>query len=410
VTGAKKWRVMVLLCLAGSLVYWGPFFADIFYVPMQDAFGFTNLQMGALNSIYGTASMIGYFPGGWFADKFSARKLISVSLMINAAGAFVFATIPSFEICVIIFAVWGIATTLMLWSAMIKAIRGWGGKSEQGKAFGFLEGGRNISDSITTALLLALFAYFGGQAAAIDEVLWAQAMSLPIIAILVWLFLSDDADRDRAADEDEPVIDLRQIMVVLRLPIVWLLSIIIMAAYYGYWGSFYFSAYAVKALGMNEVLGSAIGGSKYWVAPPVAIAAGFVADKVGVARVVVWLFVVMTAGYFIFGFVSGAATLLPIMLINTAVVGIAVFALRGIYFALMEYGNVPIAVTGTATGVISILGFTPDIFAPLFGGYLFDRYPGEAGFQYYFLVIGTFSLIGTLAAVRVHHKFANAQE
>ena len=114
----------------------------------------------------------------------------------------------------------------------------------------------------------------------------------------------------------------------------------------------------------------------------------------------------MTAGYFIFGFVSGAAALLPIMLINTAVVGIAVFALRGIYFALMEHGNVPIAVTGTATGVISVLGFTPDIFAPIFAGYLFDRYPGESGFQNYFLVIGVFSLIGTFAAIWVQRKFA----
>ena len=39
---------------------------------------------------------------------------------------------------------WGFSTTFLFWAAMIKATRNWGGEQSQGKAFGFLEGGRGI--------------------------------------------------------------------------------------------------------------------------------------------------------------------------------------------------------------------------------------------------------------------------
>ncbi|MGI9220555.1 MAG: MFS transporter [Woeseiaceae bacterium] len=408
-TSTERWLVMVLMCLAGSVVFWGPFFADVFYVPMQEAFGFTNTQMGVLSSVFGTTSLIGYFPGGWIADRFAPRKLIAVSLLIVAAGGFVFWTIPSFEICLIVFGVWGFAITLMLWSAMIKAIRGWGSRNEQGRAFGLLEGGRNISDMTTSALLVGLFAYWGGDHMAVDEVILAQTLALPVIALLVWFYLEDDPAGDENSGSTQPVIELAQMKEVLKLPIVWLLSVIIMAAYYGYWGSYYFSAYAIRVLELGEVMGSTIGGAKYWIAPPAAIAAGFIADKIGAARAVVWSFVVMTIGLLVMGLTTGAAALLTIMLVNISVVAIAVFALRGIYFALMEQGKVPIAVTGTATGVVSVLGFTPDVFAPLMAGYLFDSYPGETGFRYYYLAIGAMSFVGLLASYSVYRMIA-AQE
>ena len=45
-TVAEKWLTMMLLCLSGSTIYWMPFFSEIYYVPMQDAFGFSNTQTG----------------------------------------------------------------------------------------------------------------------------------------------------------------------------------------------------------------------------------------------------------------------------------------------------------------------------------------------------------------------------
>jgi hypothetical protein len=46
----------------------------------------------------------------------------------------------------------------------------------------------------------------------------------------------------------------------------------------------------------------------------------------------------MTAGFLIFGLIPGAPNLVPLLLINVAVISGAVFALRGIYFALLKQG------------------------------------------------------------------------
>jgi len=395
---------MLLLCLSGSAVYWHPFLAETFYVPMQDAFGFSNTQIGMLSSTFGITSLVAYFPGGWLADRFSSRKLICIALVIISASGFVFATIPSFEVCLVLYGVWGLAIALVFWSALIKAIRNWGRKDEQGRAYGILEGGRGIGDVASGTLVLALFAFRGSDYAALQEVILINASIPLVLAVLVWLYLKDEMRSDENCRDDRSAVSVAQVMEVLRLPIVWLLAVIIMCAYSGYWGSFYFTPYATTVLGLGDVLGGAVGLSKYWIAPVAAIGAGLVADKIGTAKAVVGLFILMTSGFLIFGLLPGSPVLVPLLLVNIAVVSIAVFALRGIYFALMEEGGIPLVVTGTATGVVSVIGYLPDIFAPAMAGMILDAYPGAEGFQIFFLIIGGLSFVGLMAAYSVYRS------
>ena len=75
------------------------------------------------------------------------------------------------------------------------------------------------------------------------------------------------------------------------------------------------------------------------------------------------------------------------------------------YFSLLEQGRVPIAVTGAATGIISVIAYTPDIFMPTLGGMVLDAYPGAAGYQYLFLFVFFLSLVGLVAAYIIYRKF-----
>jgi len=54
-------------------MYWLPFLSEIFYVPMQDAFGFSKTQIGILLSTFGFVSLVTYIPGGWLADRIAAN-------------------------------------------------------------------------------------------------------------------------------------------------------------------------------------------------------------------------------------------------------------------------------------------------------------------------------------------------
>jgi len=101
---------MVLLCLSGSFIFWLPYFADVFYVPMQRAFGFSNTQIGVLSGTFGFASMVSYVPGGWLADRYPARQLMSTALVITGMGGFVFARTPPFEVCLVLFGLWGVSS------------------------------------------------------------------------------------------------------------------------------------------------------------------------------------------------------------------------------------------------------------------------------------------------------------
>ena len=395
---------MVLLCLSGSIIYWLPFLSEIYYVPMQDAFGFSKTQIGLLLSTYGTVSLITYFPGGWLADRVAPRKMISTALVITAAGGVVFSTYPSFEICLFLHGLWGVSTGCVFWAALIKATRNWASEEEQGRAFGFLEGGRNLSDMVIATATLAVFAYRGGSDAALSEQILFYALAALLLGIFVWFVMEDDTATTERGREIRSTVSLSDIGKVLKLPIVWLLAIIIMAAYSGYWGAVYFTPYATETFELGSVLGGAVGTAKLWIAALAAVVAGFIADKIGPAKAVFWAFILMTFGFLVFALLPGRPGLLPLLLINVAVVSAAVYALRGIYFSLLEQGGVPIAVTGTATGIISIIGFTPDIFLPTLAGVILDANPGAGGYQLYFLLIASLSLIGLIAAFVVYRK------
>ena len=41
---------------------------------------------------------------------------------------------------------------------------------------------------------------------------------------------------------------------------------------------------------------------------------------------------------------------------------------------------------------------------PTLGGIILDAYPGTSGYQYLFLIVSFFSLIGLIAAYVIYHK------
>ena len=91
---------------------------------------------------------------------------------------------------------------------------------------------------------------------------------------------------------------------------------------------------------------------------------------------------------------------LSLLYLNVLVTCAAVFGLRGVYFALFQEAAVPLAATGTAVGLVSVIGYTPDIFVNLVGGWLLDRAPGVEGHQHFFMFLlasATVGLVATLA-------------
>ena len=141
----SRYLYIAVLIVAGEMVFGLPFHTARFFRPtMLEVFGFTNTQLGDLFALYGVTAMLSYFPGGAIADHFSARGLLSASLVATAIGGLFMATIPGAGGMAVLYAFWGFTTIFLFWGALIRATREWGGDAEQGVAFGLLEGGRGV--------------------------------------------------------------------------------------------------------------------------------------------------------------------------------------------------------------------------------------------------------------------------
>ena len=69
------------------------------------------------------------------------------------------ATFPSYLVLQILFGYWGFTTVFLFWGSMIKATRLWGGSLSQGKAFGFLDGGRGLVAASISSLGVFIFSF-----------------------------------------------------------------------------------------------------------------------------------------------------------------------------------------------------------------------------------------------------------
>jgi hypothetical protein len=114
-----------------------------------------------------------------------------------------------------------------------------------------------------------------------------------------------------------------------------------------------------------------------------------------------WLiigFLLTTISSFVFttGIIDDHTTLL--FIINILLMAIGVYSCRVLYFATLEEAKIPVELTGTVVGLVSIVGYTPDIFTGPMFGVLVDNPDKIAGLQNAFLVLVGFSFIGLLAS------------
>lgn len=391
----KRYFILLILCLGATAIYFLPYLRWTYYDPLREALNLTHTQFGALTSAYGITSMIFYFPGGWLADRFSARKLLTIAFAVTGILGFYFATYPSYTMCLIINLIWGLVATLTFWAALIKATRELASKDEQGKFYGLLEGGRGLTTVIISAVVLALFSKLGSGVAGLTVVIYIYSATCVISAIMTWFLLEDS----KAVERNNAVLD--DIVKVVKMPAVWLLAVIVLTNYSVYLGSTYLTPYVTEIFGATVAISALIAivrtyGLQLFGGP----VGGFIADKVGsTTKVVTWCYVLMAVTVGIFLVAPGSSSLLYLLVINMIVFGAAVFAMRGIYFASMEEVKIPLALTGSVVGFASMIGFTPDIYMNLLAGHLLDTYPGMTGYKMLFAVMLLFVVVGLIASI-----------
>ena len=417
-TAKAPWYYLLLLILAGESVFILPFvLSRVFRPTVLEAFDLTNTELGLCFSVYGLVALIAYLLGGPLADRYAPRRLIAIALWTTALGGLVYATFPGFTVLRILYGYWGFTTIFLFWAPMIKATRVWGGTGSQGKAFGFLDGGRGLVGALfgTLGVLVfslflvseALDATFEERQEAFKYVILFSSALVALVGGLVWRFM-------KTSDGDEKSIRVEritwsQIGQVLRLRSVWLLMLIILCGYVGYKITDVFSLFAQDVMRYDQLESAQVGTFLLFIRPVIGVLIGIVADRTQTTLMLFLSFVIAAGGSLLFaaGLVTHSATVL--FFASTFIVAAGVYATRAIYFAVMERGRIPLLLTGTAVGMVSLVGYTPDIFAGPAMGYLLDASPGPPGHRHVFWMLGAFSVMGAAAAWAYHRRYSQGK-
>lgn len=382
-----------------------PFHLTRYFRPtILEAFAITNSELGDAFAIYGLTAMISYFPGGILADKFSIRYLMSGSLIATSVGGIYLLYIPnSFELS-LLYGYWGITSILFFWAALIKATRQWGGVFSQGKAFGYLDGGRGLVAATFATLSVFIFSSFlPNQEEFIENVDRIYALQIvityyiiitAITALVVWFVLPKN-------DEDNHHGKTKNMFITPKLKLlfdknIFFIAITVVCAYCGYKGLDNITLYLVQTLNWHEASAASFAAYATYLRPISAISAGVIADKFDCSKTIKNLFLISILVYLILFSTTPNNHTAWIIYLNILLTFVTVFALRGIYFALLQDAQFPQSKTGVIVGFVSLIGYTPDIFFGSLTGRILDNSPGVAGHQNYFLFLMVISILGLI--------------
>jgi len=152
----------------------------------------------------------------------------------------------------------------------------------------------------------------------------------------------------------------------------------------------------VQVLGMDEVEGAQFSAYGAYIRPFAAVTAGILADRWSAGKTIGLSFVVLLFTYAMLSVALPAGSGLTVIYGNIFVSFFAVFALRGVYFALLEENKTPAFLTGAVAGTVSFVGYTPEIFFAPITGRILDATPGVGGHQNYFLFLAVVAAIGII--------------
>lgn len=396
---------MITLMIIGEVVFILPFvIVRIFRPTFLTVFDITNLELGTAFSAYGIVAMAAYFFGGPLADRFPPGRLIALSLIVTSLGGLVLITIPNIWMLVLVYAFFGASTILLFWSAFVKVQRQLGMVTGQGKSFGMVDAGRGLIAAFmasTSVFLLDGFLEVEAEIAtraqftvALQWIIGLFTLITIICALLVMLVL--DHSRLKPTNDTFRFKEFRK---ALSNRVLWQHALIVMCAYVGYKCTDDFSLFARDTFNYDDVEAAHLAAVTFWTRPLAAVICGVLADKWLTSKVVGWCFVLMTISSLLLsaGWYSGGVG--SMMIITLTTTSVAIYGLRGIYFALFEESGLPMNLTGSGAGLVSLVGYTPDVFMGPLMGVILDNNPGVTGHQYLFGVLAGFSVVGFITSL-----------
>ncbi|GAA4266097.1 MFS transporter [Frondihabitans peucedani] len=367
---SRRTVAFLVLSLTGGVVFQVAYIRFVYLGDTARALDISIQEYGNVTSVFGAVAVVMYFVGGWFADRFSPKRLIVVALVGTGAVDLYLATVPGVAgivVAHVLFAVFGMG---LYWSALVKSIGMLGSPDQQGRLFGFLEGTRGLASTVVGFVGSAVVA---AAVVASDGVLTLMRLFgvlCFVFAVLVAVLVrQDEAERQAAARQ---TVTLGELLSAARNRYTWLIGGTIMAMYCFYTLLGYLTPLLQNGFGVAAAAVGVIGVIRTYVfqfvAGPVG---GILADKAtrSTPRYIRLMFVVAGAAALAFLLLPHRPALIGVAFAITIVLCFAVFSARGVYWATVGEVGVPAVQRGGVIGLASGLAYLPDAFLPSVGAW-----------------------------------------
>ena len=370
---------LTLFIVAGGSIYPLLYLRQNFEQTLLSTFDISLAQLNQHSSILGVMFFLSYVPSGWVADRFTPRVLLSFSVFATGLLGIWYAQIPSSSQLLIIFGAWGVTTGLTFWSALLKGVALLAPGHLQARYFGLLEAGRGLFEALLASIAVAWFAYAlssldaSDQSAMIQVIYFYSSVCL-VTGPLLWLIL--DSGSGQADDTAEPAQSgaslgqtLRDLGDLLGNIRIWLVALCILAGYQIFYATYSYSNYLQVQFGLSAVAVGGLTTVRLWMRPLGAVIAGFVGDRFHPVRSLGVLLAV--SGLSLFALIVMPSSAPWAMLVGVVAGSSAlIYGVRGIYWATFRTCNIAPERMGLAIGLVSMLGYTPEIYLPWINTYL----------------------------------------
>ncbi|MCH4887892.1 MFS transporter [Acidaminobacter sp. JC074] len=386
---------LLILTMAGSFIYTLPYFRFYYYDTFIEAFGLNNTQMGMIGTVYGFFGVLSYLVGGILANKFKTRTLLTFSFISTGLTGLILLTYPSYQIVVAIQAFWGFSTLMTFWPALVKAINMLGNENEKGKSFGFMEGGRGVTNMIHMSLTVALFGFIAtqmGDKMGLSSVILFYSVADLLIGVGIFYALRNEASP--ASEEGASKLDVTMIGRVLKNKYTWMIVTMMFCSYSMNIAYTYFTPYATSQFGSSVVFAAALAVMAQYVRPLAASGSGALGDKIGSSKTFSLGFVLLALGLVGALVIPGSASTIGFLIAAVAACYIAMYSMQALHFTLLEECEYPKELLGVGIGIICTFGYLPEMVIPMVAGKLLDTYPGAAGYRYLFMILLGLAAVG----------------
>jgi predicted MFS family arabinose efflux permease len=405
ISAFTKWAVVAIISCGAYVVYLTYLARYSFYDQVIAGLKISNTQLGVLYGLYGTTATIAYFPGGVLADKVRVKYLATLGFAMSAALTFWYSTMPSYAELKVIFLLFGLCTTFIFWGIRYKAIRLVSTEENYSSHIGISYGIVGVVGLVISFVSIAMFEANSDPSVGFHTVIMFFAIINAVFAVLSFLFIPKFADE---FSMEHKKFNFNEVVQAFKHPGVWLTTLCMFFVYTVYTSLAYTVSF-LTAIGATAAVASIVGtirtyGTSLFSSPII----GGIAQKKTPSKTII-----------VCGLITAVCLLaMVIMPKNSSVIILACILIVGLSFflngaygvtsSMMTETKVPLAIFGSASGILSVIGFIPDMFVSPIAGKWLDTYDTTGAYNRIFAVLAVSATLAVVCAllVRLYKKKA----